>query len=173
MKIIRKAGRDLPQARVKSINSLLGYNAKQRDLIRSKLASILPNTSMKECQELIDKVSEFTHSKVKQRQINKFNKLMQKEGKITWQGSQGTQGSAPPRAARASPLQAVSTHSPVVRASFPQVGSSSPQPVSSLTQTARSSSSQEGSLPPQAVNSHSSGRSFQINSAGFQPGTLF
>ena len=48
MKIIRKAERDLLQARVKPINSLLGYNAKQRDLGRSKLVSILPNTSMKE-----------------------------------------------------------------------------------------------------------------------------
>ena len=64
-KIIRKAERDLLQARVKSINSLLGYNAKQRHLSRSKLASIISNTSMKKCQELIDKVSEFIHSKVK------------------------------------------------------------------------------------------------------------
>ena len=64
-KIIRKAERDLLQARVKSINSLLGYNAKQRDLNRSKLASIICNTSMKKCQELIDRVSEFRLSKVK------------------------------------------------------------------------------------------------------------
>ena len=81
--IIRKADRDLLQARVKSINNLLEDNAKQRDLNRSKLASIISNTSMKECQELIDKVSEFRHSKVKQRQINKFNRLIEKEGNIT------------------------------------------------------------------------------------------
>ena len=56
-KIIRKAERDLIQARVKSINSLVGYNAKQRDLSRSKLASIISNTSMGKCQELIDRVS--------------------------------------------------------------------------------------------------------------------
>ena len=96
-KIIRKAERDLLQARAKSINSLLGYNTKQRDLSRLKLASILPNTSMKECQDLIHKVSEFRHSKVKQRQINKFNIPMQKEGNITWQDSQNAQGSTPPR----------------------------------------------------------------------------
>ena len=76
--VIRKAERDLLQASVKSIKSLLGYSTKQKDLSRSKLASILPNTSMKECQEVIDKVSEFRHFKEKQRQINKFNKLMQK-----------------------------------------------------------------------------------------------
>ena len=34
--IIRKAERDLLQARVKSVNSLLGYNAKQRELYRTK-----------------------------------------------------------------------------------------------------------------------------------------
>ena len=62
--IIRKAERDLLQARVKSINSLLGYNAKQRDLSMSKLASIMSNTSMKTCQESINKVSEVKHSKV-------------------------------------------------------------------------------------------------------------
>ena len=64
---------------------------------------------MKECQELIVKVSEFRHSKVKQRQINKFNKLMQKEGNTTWQGSQGAQASTSPWAARASSPQAGST----------------------------------------------------------------
>ena len=63
-KIIRKAERDLLQARIKSTNSLLGYNAKQSDSCRSKLVSIISNTSMKKCQELIDKVSEFRHSKV-------------------------------------------------------------------------------------------------------------
>ena len=50
-KIIRKAESDLLQARIKSINSLLGCNAKQRDLSRSKLVSVISNTSMKKCQE--------------------------------------------------------------------------------------------------------------------------
>ena len=108
-KIIKKAEKDNLQARVKSINSLLGYNAKQRDLIRAKLGSILPSTSMKECQELIDKVSEFRHSKVVQRQIYKFNKLMQKEGNIIWPSLQGAQASTSPWAARASSPEAGST----------------------------------------------------------------
>ena len=96
-KIIRKAENDLPQARVKSINSFLGYNAKQRDLSRSKLAFIISNTSMKKIQELIDKVSGFRHSKVKQRQINKFNVLVEKGRKYTLVSSQCTQASASPR----------------------------------------------------------------------------
>ena len=63
-KIIRKLERDLLQVRVKSINILLGYNAKQMDLSRSKLAPIISNTSMGKCKELIDKVSHFRHSKL-------------------------------------------------------------------------------------------------------------
>ena len=81
-KIIRKAERAILLARIKSINSLLEYNAKQRNLSRSKLASIISNTSMKICQELIDKVIQFRHSKVKQRQINKFNRLVEKRKEI-------------------------------------------------------------------------------------------
>ena len=57
MKIIRKVERDLLQARVKSINSLLGYNAKQKDLCRSQLASILSTSTINKFKELIDKVS--------------------------------------------------------------------------------------------------------------------
>ena len=77
-KIIRKAERDLLKGRVKSINSLLGYNAKQRDLCRSQLASLSWRSTMNKCQELIDKVSEFRYIKVRERQINKFNRLLQK-----------------------------------------------------------------------------------------------
>ena len=103
-----KAERGFLQARVKSINSLLGYDAKQRVLCRSKLASIISNTSMKKHQELIDKVREFRHFKVKQRQINKFNRLIEKEGNITWSGTQV--GSTFPQAARVNSSQAGSAH---------------------------------------------------------------
>ena len=49
-KIIRKAERDLLQVRVKSINSLLDNNGKQRDIYRSKLAWIVSTTTMQQCQ---------------------------------------------------------------------------------------------------------------------------
>ena len=38
---------------------------------------------MQQCQELIDKVREFRYLKVRGRQVNKFNRLLQKEGNIT------------------------------------------------------------------------------------------
>ena len=67
-----------------SINSLLDNNTKQRDICRSQLASIISATSMLECLELIDKVSESGYLKVRARQISKFNRLLQKEGNLTW-----------------------------------------------------------------------------------------
>ena len=48
--IMRKAEKVLLQARVKSINSILGGNAKQTELSRSKLVSIVSTTIMDKCQ---------------------------------------------------------------------------------------------------------------------------
>ena len=81
---------------------------------------------MKECQELIDKVSEFRHSKVKQRQINKFNRLMQKERNITWPSLQGTQSSTSPRQLGLVHPQTGSNPPPAARASSSQTSSSTP-----------------------------------------------
>ena len=50
-KIIRKAKRDLLQAKVKSINSLLDNNTKQKDLCRSQLVFIISITPMPKCQK--------------------------------------------------------------------------------------------------------------------------
>ena len=78
-KSIRKAERNLLQARVNSINSPLDNNARQWDLSRSQQASIISTTSLLECKELIDKVRESRYLKVRERQINKFNRLLQRE----------------------------------------------------------------------------------------------
>ena len=84
-KIIRKPEKDLLQARFKSIKSVLGDNAKQRELSRSQLASIISTPTMDKCQHFIDKVSELRLLKIKERQINKFSRLLlKKEGNITW-----------------------------------------------------------------------------------------
>ena len=74
-KILRLAEKQLLQTRLKSINSLLDNNAKQLELTRSKIASILPAPSYKECQEFIEKVKESGFKKVKDRQVRKFNNL--------------------------------------------------------------------------------------------------
>ena len=66
-KIIRKAERDLLQARVKSINSLLDNKAKERNRCRSELVFIVSTTPMLECQELIEKVRECWYLKVRAR----------------------------------------------------------------------------------------------------------
>ena len=82
--IIRKAEKDLLQARVKAINNILVHVDRQIEECRAKLASIILAERLGECQDFINKVSEIRFIKVRQRQINKFNHLVtKKEGNIT------------------------------------------------------------------------------------------
>ena len=78
-KIVRKAEKDLIQARIKAINSILDNIGKQTELCRSSLASIISTQRHRECQGFIDKVSEIRFNKVKQRQLNKFQNLVNKK----------------------------------------------------------------------------------------------
>ena len=81
--IIRKAEKDLLQARVKAINNILDQVDRQIQDCRAKLASIIMAERLEECQGFINKVSELRFNKVKQRQINKLNHLVsKKEGNI-------------------------------------------------------------------------------------------
>ena len=105
-KIIRKAEKDLLQAKIKVINSILDNVAKQTELCRSQLASIISAQRLRECQGFVNKVGEIRFTKVKQRQLNKFNILInKKEGNITRSNSPnstnlasqaGRQGLLPP-----------------------------------------------------------------------------
>ena len=82
--IIKKAEKDLLQARVKAINNILDQVAKQTEECRARLASIISAERLRECQDFINKVSEIRFTKVRQRQLNKFNILVtKKEGNIT------------------------------------------------------------------------------------------
>ena len=82
--IIRKAEKDLLQARVKAINNILDQFDQQREECRTQLASIISAERLRECQGFINKVSEIRFTKVRQRQLNKFNILInKKEGNIT------------------------------------------------------------------------------------------
>ena len=82
--IIRKAEKDLLQVRVKAINNILDQVAKQTEECRARLASIISAERLRECQDFINKVSEIRFTKVRQRQLNKFNILVtKKEGNIT------------------------------------------------------------------------------------------
>ena len=105
--IIRKAEKDLLQARVKAINNILDQVAKQTEHYRTQLASIISAERLRECQDFINKVSETRFIKVRQRQLNKFNILInKKQGNITranatiWSNNLGPQSG---RQASASP----------------------------------------------------------------------
>ena len=81
--IIRKAEKDLLQARVKAINNILDQVDREIQDCRTKLASIILQERLEQCQGFINKVSEVRFNKVKQRQINKLNHLVsKKEGNI-------------------------------------------------------------------------------------------
>ena len=83
-KILRKAEKDLLQARIKTINFILDNTSKQLEECRAKLVAIISTQRLRECQDFVDKVSEIRFNKVKQRQLNKFNLLtIRKEGNIT------------------------------------------------------------------------------------------
>ena len=82
--IIRKAEKDLLQARIKAINNILVQVEREIQDCRTKLASIILQERLEQCQQFINKVSELRFNKVKQRQINKLNHLVsKKEGNIT------------------------------------------------------------------------------------------
>ena len=82
--IIRKAEEDLLHARIKAINNTLNNVAKQTEECRTQLASIISAERLRECQGFVDKVSEIKFTKVRPRQLNKFNILInKKEGNIT------------------------------------------------------------------------------------------
>ena len=82
--IIRKAEKDLLQARIKAINNILVQVKREIQDCRAKLASIILQERLEQCQHFINKVSELRFNKVKQRQINKLNHLVSKnEGNIT------------------------------------------------------------------------------------------
>ena len=82
--ILRKAEKDLLQARVKSINYILDKTSKQLEECRSKLVTIVSTQKLRECQDFVDKVGEIRFNKVKLRQLNKLNLLtIRKEGNIT------------------------------------------------------------------------------------------
>ena len=81
--IIRKAEKDLLQARVKAINNILDQVDREIQDCRAKLASIISAERLEECQGFINKVSKLRFNTVKQRQINKLNHLVsKKEGNI-------------------------------------------------------------------------------------------
>ena len=104
-KILRSVEKQLLETRLRSINSLLDNNTKQLELTRSQIASILPTPSYSKYSKFIEKVKELRFKKVKDRQVRKFNNLLnKKEGNIIWQSSPHTDRQVTPSTG-ASPRQ--------------------------------------------------------------------
>ena len=106
--IIRKAEKDLLQARIKAINNILDQVDRETQDCRAKLASIISQERLEQCQHFIDKVSELRFNKVKQRQINKLNHLVtKKEGNITNNTTLNRQVQSPPNSCNPTPATAL------------------------------------------------------------------
>ena len=106
--IIRKAEKDLLQARIKAINNILVQVERETQDCRAKLASIISQERLEQCQHFINKVSEFRFNKVKQRQINKLNHLVsKKEGNITNNITLNRQFQSPPNSCNPTPATAL------------------------------------------------------------------
>ena len=106
--IIRKAEKDLLQARIKAINNILVQVDREAQDCRAKLASIILQERLEQCQDFINKVSELRFNKVKQRQINKLNHLVsKKEGNITNNITLNRQVQSPPNSRNPTPATAL------------------------------------------------------------------
>ena len=166
--IIRKAEKDLFQARVKTINSTLDNVAKQTEECRTQLASIISAERLRECQGFINKVSEIRFTKVRQRQLNKFNILInKKEGNITRANAinlthSNNLGS---QAGRQAGRQA-STSLP------PGEGSNPPQTTQTSSQAGTVLPSREGSSSSQVIAHLPPGEGSNSTPAGRQSGAL-
>ena len=138
--IIRKAEKDLLQARIKAINNILEQVDRESQDCRDKLASIISQERLEQCQDFINKVSELRFNKVKQRQINKLNHLVtNKEGNITNNSNNITLNrlvQSPPNARNPTPATALlppgeGDNSPPATGHPPPEGNSSPNNLAS------------------------------------------
>ena len=68
--------KQLCQDRVKGIKGILHENDIKLDRCRSMMLSLVTITTMEKCTDFIHKVREFRFIIIRNRQINKFNRLM-------------------------------------------------------------------------------------------------
>ena len=163
--IIRKAEKDLLQARVKAINNILVQVEKEIQDCRTKLASIILQERLEQCQDFINKVSELRFNKVKQRQINKLNYLVsKKEGNITITSNNTTlnrQVQSPPSAHSRNPTPATALlppgegdNSPPAAVHLPPEGNSLPNNQASNNNVAISSTSNNNNTTSNNITSN-------------------
>ena len=85
---IIRAEKQILQDRVRCINAILQDKEGRIAASKSRLFSIVTNrTTQQKCKEFIDKVREFTSIKVRDRHINKFNRLMHRNNLMVRQQS--------------------------------------------------------------------------------------
>ena len=77
--IIYKAEKQLLQGRVRHINVILDNNGKKLETSMSRLLSLATTTTTQDkCTEFINNIRENRFNKIKERQVTKFNTLINK-----------------------------------------------------------------------------------------------
>ena len=77
--IIHKLKDNYFRIKLRELIAFLRDNTVRLDRCRSRLASLVTSTTMDKCTNFINKVKESRFSKVRDRQVNKFNRLMGKD----------------------------------------------------------------------------------------------
>ena len=77
--VIHRAERQLLQVRVKGINGILWDNTVKLDRCRSRLSSLVTSRTMEKFTNFINNIKESRFIIVRDRQVNKFNRLMGKD----------------------------------------------------------------------------------------------
>ena len=171
--IIRKAETDLLQTRVKAINNILDQVKKEIQDCRTKLASIISQERLEQCQGFINKVCELRFNKVKQRQINKLNYLVsKKEGNITITSNNTTlnrQVQSSPSACSRNPTPATALlppregdNSPPAAVHLPPEGNSLPNSQASNNNVAINSTSNNNNTTSNSVSSQTNSQASQV-----------
>ena len=176
-KIIRKAEKDLLQARIKAINNILDQVDRETQDCRAKLASIISQERLEQCQDFINKVSELRFNKVKQRQINKLNHLVfKKEGNITsnnitlYRQVQSPPSSCNPTLATALLPPREGDNSPLATDHLPPEGNSSPNSQASNINNITSNSVNSVNLVSNQTNSQGPSHNQTLAIAHLPPG---
>ena len=172
--IIRKAEKDLLQARIKAINNILVQVEKEIQDCRTKLTSIISQERLEQCQGFINKVSELRFNKVKQRQINKLNYLVaKKEGSITITSNNTTlnrQVQSPPSSCSRNPTPATALlppregdNSPSAAVHLPLEGNSLPSNNNvAISSTSNNNNTTSNNIASNSVSNQTNSQASQV-----------
>ena len=77
--IIRRAEKQLLNECIRTINNMIEMNMYKRDSYLHQLEGVLDNETLEDCKKFINRVIEYGHNRVLERQKGKFEALVQQK----------------------------------------------------------------------------------------------